>query len=148
MSDKKQGRLQRGLRRKRGAAPVPARAGTIRRCFDWLIANEVAFVLAGGAVFGLIMMVEHLAFPYGSGPLGVKVFAGFWLFGIFVFITIATDDNRKYARSGGVIRTLSGAVTAVVIGLFMFAPSVELVGVSAAAGAFLGATALHWVAHL
>ena len=148
MNDKKQGRLQRGIRRKRAAAPVSPQASATRRSFDWLIANEVAFVVVGGAVIGLILMVSHLTFPYGSGPLGIKVFAGFWLFGMFAFITIVTDDNRKYARSGGMIRTVSGAVTAVVIGLLMFAPSVELVAVSAALGAFLGATALHWVNHL
>jgi hypothetical protein len=148
MNDKKQGRLQRGIRRKRAAATVPKETRFVGRFFDWLIANEMAFVVLGGAVFGLLMMVTHLAVPDSLGVTGLKVLAGFWMFGIFAFVVVVTDGNRKYARSGGTIRTVSGAVTAVVIGLLMFAPSVELVGVSAAIGALLGATALHWVVHL
>lgn len=145
MGSRKKGRIRRQIERSRmpEAAPRPG----IWKLFDWILNHEIAFVVVGSVVFALGAMAIEMTDAFASIRAFTQVFAGVWLFCVFAFIAMVTEDNRKYTSSGGTIRIVSGAVAAAGIALVFSAP---LEGVLAAAmiGAFLGGTARHWLEHL
>jgi hypothetical protein len=145
MGSRKKGRIKRRIEQSRMPHAAPQRG--IGHLVDWALNHEIAFVLVGSTIFAMGAMVIHFFDAFASVRAFTEIFAAVWIFFVFAFVALVTEDNRKYARSGGTIRTLAGAIAGAAITLVFAAP---LEGVLAAAiiGGFLGGTARHWLNHL
>lgn len=145
MGSRKQGRIKRRIEQSRMPRAAPRRG--IGQLVDWILNHEIAFVLVGSTIFALGAMVIHFFDAFASVRAFTQIFAVVWIFSVFLFIALVTEENREYAKSGGTIRMLAGAVAGAGITLVCSAP---LEGVLSAAiiGGFLGCTARYWMAGL
>jgi hypothetical protein len=100
-------------------------------------------VVVGGAAFGLILLMTKALPLVSTADSLLKLLAGTWLLGMFLMITVVTESDRKYARTGGTIRTLAGAVAAAGI-VSLCGASVDAMLLAAIVGGVLGISARYW----
>lgn len=139
---KRKGRLVKAVKRRVDRQPEATQAAW--RWLAWLAQHEFLFVLAGAAVFALATMASHRLSAFESAQSFLKVFSVLWVVGVFLFIVVVTDDNRKYARTATKTQAVSGAIAGAGIALALGAPW-HGIAVGLMVGAFLGLFAKHWV---
>lgn len=129
-------------------APAPIRIahepGRLVRLLDWVQRHPVTALLSGGAILGGILLLTRASFLVTSARAFFLYFACAWLFGTFLLIAVITESERKYARSGGTIRAVCGAVTGAAIAALLGAP-IDGVLLAAIGGALLGSVARYWI---
>ncbi|HEY0064172.1 MAG TPA: hypothetical protein VGC21_18800 [Telluria sp.] len=123
--------------------PPPVRGRPRSAFLSWLLANDLAMVVVGGAAFGLILLMTKALPLVSTADSLLKLLAGTWLLGMFLMITVVTESDRKYARTGGTIRTLAGAVAAAGI-VSLCGASVDAMLLAAIVGGVLGISARYW----
>jgi hypothetical protein len=103
------------------------------------------FLFAGaGLAIGLYALLTHMPGVPGTWIQALQWTGAAWLFGLFVAVTVVTDDERRYARSGFWIRTGSGAcIAAGMVAIFGIPPGGIAFAVTV--GAILGATGKYWL---
>ena len=129
-------------------APAPIHItpepGRLVRLLEWGQRHPVTALLSGGAILGGILLLTKAPFLVTSARAFFLYFACAWLLGTFLLIAVITESARKYARSGGTIRAVCGAVTGAGIVALLGAP-IDGVLLAVIGGALLGSTARYWM---
>lgn len=117
---------------------------SVRASQGWARTRVVSLFLGAGLGIGLLALLAHLQGVPGSSLQALQWCGAAWLFGLFVMVTVVTDEAPRYARSGFWIRTASGAcVAAAMVAIFGTPPGG--VAFAVAVGAILGATGKIWL---
>jgi hypothetical protein len=142
----KRARLPQRVRTLRQQQGVPSTGGW--RLLEWIVGHELAFILCGGLVFGLLMVLGHAARVFfGPASEFVRVLSMLWLAGIFLLTVLVMDDNPKYRKSGAWICAAAGAVAGAAIAWLCSAPA-EWIATLCGLGALLGVSKPVWLLKL
>ena len=129
-------------------AASPRASSRFVQAFIWLTASDVRLVLLVAAVFTAIMAARVLgASHFGIDTTTIQVIASVVLFGVFLGVIVVTDGPKSYRKSGAWVRTMSGVIAGVGIGI-IYSLSFEAVVLWGLSGALLGFIGMRWAQHL
>lgn len=139
----KRGRLSQRVKNVRRQPAAPSKGGW--RLLAWCVKHELAFILCGALVFGLLMLLGHAGGAF-FGPANevIAVLSVLWLVGVFLFTVLVMDGNPKYRKWGAWICAGTGALAGAGIG-WICSASPQWIGAFFALGALLGVTKPVWL---